>query len=233
MVHEKLVGLFQYEFERCKVRKGETAIVLTGDHSPAAYARAALQAIRNLGADCFQMHMPPPGDGPDGYVVGKTAVTGQRLAVETLKQADFVVDLLLLLHSPEQVEILSAGTRMLLVVEPPEILERMSPTDELRQRIEAGEAVLKRARTLRCTSPAGTDFEMKLGQYPVVTQYGFTDKPGRWDHFPSSFLYTWPNEGSTNGRVVLNQDDFVWPLNRYLEAPVTPPSRKYMNSSCG
>ena len=91
MQHEKLVGLFQHEFERCKVRKGETAIVLTGDHSPAPYAKAALQAIRNLGAGGFQMHMPPPGDGRDGYVVGKTAVTGQRLAVETLKQADFVV----------------------------------------------------------------------------------------------------------------------------------------------
>jgi 2,5-dihydroxypyridine 5,6-dioxygenase len=62
---------------------------------------------------------------------------------------------------------------------------------------------------------------MKLGQYPVVTQYGFTDTRGRWDHWPSAFLYTWPNEGGTNGRVVLNKGDFVWPLNRYLDTPVT------------
>jgi 2,5-dihydroxypyridine 5,6-dioxygenase len=142
------------------------------------------------------------------------------LAVETLKKADFIVDLLLLLHSPEQVEILKAGARMLLVVEPPEILERLLPTEDLRRQIEAGEQVLKQARTLRVTSPAGTDVEMKLGQYPVVTQYGYTDQRGRWDHFPSSFLYTWPNEGSANGRVVLSKDDFVWPLNRYIEEAV-------------
>jgi 2,5-dihydroxypyridine 5,6-dioxygenase len=172
------------------------------------------------------MHMPTPRaedrpDAKEGTYVGRTAVTGQRLAVETLKKAEFVVDLLLLLHSPEQVEILEAGTRMLLVVEPPEILERMPPTVELRRQIEGGSEILKRARTLRVTSPAGTDVEMKLGQYPVVTQYGYTDERGRWDHWPSAFLYTWPNEGGTNGRVVLNKGDFVWPLNRYLEAPVS------------
>jgi 2,5-dihydroxypyridine 5,6-dioxygenase len=61
---------------------------------------------------------------------------------------------------------------------------------------------------------------MRLGQYPVVTQYGFTDQPGRGDHWPSSFLYTWPNEGGTNGRVVINRGDFVWPLNKYLSDPI-------------
>jgi 2,5-dihydroxypyridine 5,6-dioxygenase len=148
-------------------------------------------------------------------------VTGQTLALETLKKADFVVDLLLLLHSPEQVEILNAGTRMLLIVEPPELLESRIPTNELRRQVEEGGEILKRARTLRITSPAGTDVTMALGEYPVITQYGLTDIPGRWDHWPSAFLYTWPNEGGTNGRVVLNTGDFIWPLNRYLETPVT------------
>lgn len=226
MQHEKLVALFQQEFERCKVRKEETAIVLSGERSSPVYAKASLEAIRNLGAKAFQLHMPAPAaegrpDAKEGTYVGLTPVTGQRLAVETMKKADFVVDLLLMLHSPEQVEILQAGTRILLVVEPPEILERMPPTEELRRQIESGEEILKRARTLRVTSPAGTDVEMKLGQYPVVTQYGFTDTRGRWDHWPSAFLYTWPNEGGTNGRVVLNKGDFVWPLNRYLDTLVT------------
>ena len=223
MQQEQLVRLFRQEFERCKLRPDETAIVLTGERSPAAYAQAALAAIRSLGASGFQMTMPPPVAPPgakEGTYVGLTAVTGQRLAIETLKKADFVVDLVLLLHSPEQVEILNAGTRMLLVVEPPEILERMSPTDDMRRKVEQGGEILKRARTLQLTSPAGTNVEMKLGQYPVITQYGFTDQPGRWDHWPSSFLYTWPNEGGTNGTVVLGKGDFIWPLNRYVESAV-------------
>ena len=45
MDQEKLVALFQQEFERCKVSKGESAIVLSGERSSPAYAKAALQAI--------------------------------------------------------------------------------------------------------------------------------------------------------------------------------------------
>ncbi|TIU71932.1 MAG: hypothetical protein E5W25_02485 [Mesorhizobium sp.] len=226
MQQDKLVSLFQAEFERCKVRKGENAIVLSGESGRAEYARAATEAIRNLGANVFEMRTPSvrreavPGDSKV-TIVGLTPISGNKLAVDTLKQADFVVDLVLLLHSPEQVEILSAGTRILMVVEPPEILERAKPTEELRNLVESGAEKLKRAKSLRIISDAGTDVEMRLGQYPVMTQYGFTDQPGRWDHWPTSFLYTWPNEGGTNGRVVISKGDFIWPLNRYLSDPIT------------
>jgi 2,5-dihydroxypyridine 5,6-dioxygenase len=226
MQRDKLISLFEAEFERCNVRKGETAIVLSGERSRPAYAEAAMEAIRNLGANVFEMRTLGirPSDVPVGKkdgIVGLTPISGNRVAIEALKAADFVVDLVFLLHSPEQVEILKAGTRILLVVEPPEILERQLPTDELRLLVEAGAEKLKKARSLRVVSDAGTDLEMKLGEYPVITQYGFTDQPGRWDHFPSSFLYTWPNEGQTNGRVVLNTGDFIWPLNKYLSSPIT------------
>jgi 2,5-dihydroxypyridine 5,6-dioxygenase len=130
------------------------------------------------------------------------------------------VDLLLLLHSPEQVEILQAGARIMLVVEPASMLESRPPTEQLRQEIESASDMLRQARVLRVTSAAGTNIEMQLGQYPVITQYGFTDEPGRWDHWPSAFLYTWPNEGSARGTIVLDKGDFVWPLNRYVETPV-------------
>ena len=226
MQQDKLVSLFQAEFERCKVRTGENAVVLSGESARPEYAKAAMEAIRNLGANVFEMRTPAartsevPGK-PTVAIVGLTPISGNKLAVETLKQADFVVDLILLLHSPEQVEILKAGTRVLMVVEPPEILERALPTEELRHQVEAGAEKLKRARSLRIISDAGTDVEMRLGEYPVMTQYGFTDEPGRWDHWPSSFLYTWPNEGGTNGRVVVNKGDFIWPLNKYLSGPIT------------
>lgn len=224
MQMEKLVTLFLEEFRRCKLRENETAIVLTGGRSSPAYAQAALQAISKLGAQGFQMHIPSAARRDqameEGTYVGKTALTGQRLALSTLKDADFVVDLLQLLHSPEQVEILQAGTRMLLIAEPPEVLASRPPTELLRTQVEAACDALQQARTLRITSAAGTDIEMAVGQYPVISQYGYTDTPGRWDHWPSAFLYTWPNEGSTNGRVVLDTGDFVWPLNRYLTSPV-------------
>src|SRR5256885_14995831 len=94
MQQEKLVALFQGEFERCKVRKGETAIVLSGERSSPAYAQAALLAIRNLGAQGFQMHMPAPPaqekpDAKEGTYVGRTAVTGQRLGGGTPQKGGF------------------------------------------------------------------------------------------------------------------------------------------------
>lgn len=226
MEHEKLVALFQAEFERCKVTKGENVVVLSGERSRPGYGQAAMEAVRNLGAGVFEMHTlgiraEEVSAGKKDAIVGLTPISGNRLAIETLKQADFVVDLVFLLHSPEQSEILEANTRILLVVEPPEILARALPTEELRRQVEAGAETLKQARSLKILSDAGTDLEMQLGEYPVITQYGFTDQPGRWDHWPSSFLYTWPNEGGTNGRVVLNKGDFIWPLNRYLVEPIT------------
>jgi 2,5-dihydroxypyridine 5,6-dioxygenase len=220
MQQDKLVALFQAEFERCKVGKGENAVVLSGEHSRPGYAQAAMQAIRNLGANVFEMHTLSRPEQRKG-TVGTTPISGNRLAIETLKKADFVVDLVFLLHSPEQGEILEAGTRILLVVEPPEILERALPTDALRHEVESGADKLKVARSLRIVSDVGTDVEMELGEFPVIAQYGFTDQPGRWDHWPSSFLYTWPNEGGTNGRVVLGKGDFIWPLNKYLVEPIT------------
>ena len=45
-------------------------------------------------------------------------------------------------------------------------------------------------RLMRFTNAAGSDVTYKLGAYPVITQYGYTDTPGRWDHWPSGFLFS-------------------------------------------
>ena len=61
----------------------------------------------------------------------------------------------------------------------------------------------------------------RLGQYPVIKEYGFVDEPGRWDHWPSGFLFSWPNEGSSDGTIVLDRGDILLPQKRYLSTPVT------------
>lgn len=223
MRSEHLTNLFQTEFERCRVKPTESVVVLSSDKSRPEYVASALQAMQNIGAQVMQLHVPAPNRLRDGRgpAVGLTPISGNRPAIEALKNADFVVDMIVLIHSLEQVQILKAGARMLLVIEPPEVLERLMPTSETRSLIDINAAKLKAAKTLRVLSDSGTDVEMKLGQYPVMTQCGVTDEPGRWDHWPSSFLYTWPNEGGTNGRVVLKENDFLWPWNIYLEEPIS------------
>jgi 2,5-dihydroxypyridine 5,6-dioxygenase len=152
--------------------------------------------------------------------VGVTALAGNQSAIDVLKSADLVIDLMFLLFSKEQLEIQAVGTRMLLVAEPFEVLARLFPTRELRERVEAGQARLTRARQLRFTNPLGTEVTYELGQYPVLTEYGFTDTPGRWDHWPGDFLATNGNDGGVHGKVVMNRDDILFPFNKYVQEPI-------------
>lgn len=118
----------------------------------------------------------------------RTSITGNRPAIEALKSSDIVIDLVGLLWSAEQNEITQTGTRMLMVREPLEVLQRTFPRKSLRRRVEAAQEMLAAAEELHITSAAGTDVTYQLGTYPVLTQYGYTDTPGRWDHFAGGFL---------------------------------------------
>jgi len=221
----QLVPLWQEVLRLSNVRAGETLAVLTGAPSNPLYIDACTQAALDLGARVFRLDLPPvPGAGgmgsdPTAYL-GETPLSGNRAAVEALKRADIVVDLLFLLFSPEQAEILESGARMLLVCEPPDILARMMPSLDDKRRVLAAAAKLRGARTMRVTSDAGTDLSVTLGQYPVLTEYGFAEERGRWDHWPSGFLATWPTEGSASGTVVLDRGDIVFPFKTYVKTPI-------------
>lgn len=210
----------------CKLRTSESLVVFTGENSHPLNIDAATRAALGLGAFVFRLDLPPaPPRGPHGpernTYLGVTPLTGQRLATEVLKQADMVVDLMGLLHSPELAEILAARTRMLMVLEPPEILAQMVPRPEDKGRVMAADARLRAARTMRVTSNAGTDLSVKLGRFKPLPEYGFADEPGHWDHWPSGFISTWPDEGSANGRVVIDVGDTMFPFKIYVSSPIT------------
>ena len=211
--------------ELCKVRPGESVIVLTGETSHPQNIEAAMRSALAQGASVFRMDLPPvPPRGPIGgdrtTFLGVTPLTGNRVATEALKSADMVLDLLGLLHSPEQLEILASGTRMLMVVEPPDVLARMVPVPDDKRRVLAADARLRAAKAMRVTSKAGTDFTVGIGQFPTLPEYGFTDEPGHWDHWPSGFISTWPNEGTANGRVVVDVGDMMFPFKMYVSSQI-------------
>ena len=220
-----MVELFRRELELCRVTPEETVAVLSDGEGRAGYAQAFLMAAQQLGATAFQVTVPRPpqhledGGGFAGNF-GKTPIAGNRPVIDALKSADMVIDLMLLLFSEEQNEITATGTRMLLVVEPIEVLTRLFPNEDLRRRVEAGEALLGNAREMRITSPAGTDVTYRLGAFPVMTEYGYTDTPGRWDHWPSGFMFTGGHPDGVDGRVVLAPGDIVCAFRRYIQNPV-------------
>ena len=176
-----MLTLFRQELELCQVTAGQKVVVLSEAEQATDYAAAFLIAARELGADVFNLNLPSGRSlnlGAKAAEVGTNALSGNRAAIDALKSADLVVDLIFLLFSKEQLEIQAAGTRILLVAEPFEVLSRLFPTPQLRERVEAGEARLAKAQQLRFTNPAGTDVSYRLGQYPVLTEYGFTDTDG-------------------------------------------------------
>ena len=60
----------------------------------------------------------------------------------------------------------------------------------------------------------------RLGGKPMLTEYGYTTKPGRWDHWPGGFIASLAAENGVDGRVVMAPGDIVFPLKRYIEEPV-------------
>lgn len=207
----------------CRVKPGENIAVLTGETSLPQNIDMAMRAAVAAGAKVCRIDVPP-GDAGAAFGqradVGVTPLTGHRIVVDTLKKVDLVLDLMGLLHSPEQLEILAAGTRMLLVIEPPDMLARMMPSADDKSRVQAAQQRLKAAKTMTVTSKAGTGLTMPLGQFPTLAQWGFADEPGHWDHWPSGFVATWPNEGAAAGRVVIDIGDILLPFKFYVQSRI-------------
>ena len=212
------------QLELCGITEGSTIAVLSQGNAKADYVTAFLDAARQLRAIGYNVRLPDSDstlDGEEGvWAVGETPLAGNRPAIEALKGVDMVIDTIFLLFSPEQLEIQASGTRILLCVEPVEHLRAMPPNARLRERVERGAEILGAAKELRFTNPAGTDVTYKLGTYPVMTQYGYTDTPGRWDHWPSGFLFTGGADDGVDGTVVIAPGDIIYPFKSYVQTAI-------------
>jgi 2,5-dihydroxypyridine 5,6-dioxygenase len=74
---------------------------------------------------------------------------------------------------------------------------------------------------MRVVSDAGTDFKVTLGQLRGNCQYGFADEPGHWDQWPGAFVTTYGDDGSAEGKVVIDTGDMLFPQKEYVESPIT------------
>ena len=202
------------------VHDGETVAVVSRGAERGDYADSFMWAAQQLGAATYHLRLPAPASSKGGWAVGDSGLGTNPLAVDALKAADMVVDLTFLLFSKEQYAIQDAGTRILTVVEPAPLLARLMPTRELRERVEIGAELLAAARSMRITSANGTDVTYRLGVYPTLSEYGFTDIPGRWDHWPAAFVFTGGADDGVDGQIVLAPGDVLLPFNTYVQTPV-------------
>lgn len=205
-----------------RLEPGQTVTVLTSTATHPQTLSTALIATQSMGAVVNRLDLPPINGekalSRDSLAyLGTTPLTGNRAAIAALKESDLVLDLMTLLFSPEQLDILKTGTKILLAVEPPEVLVRLVPTLEDRARVLAARARIAEAKKMHIVSEAGTDFHCPLGEFAPIAEYGFVDEPGRWDHWPSGFALTFPNDGTAHGRIVIDRGDILLPQKSYVQ----------------
>lgn len=196
----------------CKLTTEEAVIILTAEHSRAENVEAATLAVQEMESRLSRLHIYD----------GTRPLAQNRPAMEALKLADMVIDLIgiHLLRGGEQEAIVTAGTRILYVTEPPDVLARVLPCRNDKERVCAAALAIEKTSEMRVTSEAGTDLTVRLGEYPILREYGYSDEPGHWDHWPAGFIATWPNERTANGTIVLDQGDIIFPFNTYVTSPI-------------
>ncbi|SDG00324.1 2,5-dihydroxypyridine 5,6-dioxygenase [Celeribacter baekdonensis] len=220
MDHASFTEICLHQLKMSGVQSDERLIVLTQGNERLDYADAFMAAGRMLGASMYHMRLPaPPIIGE--WAVGQTGLAALPDAVEALKNCDMLIDCIFLLFSPEQFAIQAAGTRILTAVEPPELLARMLPTQEIKEKVTIAGEMLSKAKVMRITSRHGTDVTYKLNTYPAVTEYACTDEPGRWDHWPSGFVFTGGDDDGVDGTIVVAPGDVLLPQNMYVSSPIT------------
>lgn len=216
----QLIEAWQEVLRLSKLEAGQTVTLLTSSSTHPQTMQCAQIAAQSMGAVVNRLDLLPVNaekalSRDSLSYLGTTPLTGNEAAIAALKASDLVLDLMTLLFSPEQIDILKSGTKILLAVEPPEILVRTVPTEADRARVTAAAQLIKAAKEMSITSAAGTNLRCPLGEFPAIREYGFVDEPGRWDHWPSGFVLTWPNELGTNGTIVIDKGDILLPQKKY------------------
>ena len=214
----KLAQLYRKELELSKVKKGETICVVSDLATRREYIQAAFAAADDLGADIYELCV---NSVPSWTKVGVATIGQCKGTLDAVRAADLVLIFHVPLFTKWLKQVLDGGTRVLMVIDAPDDLEQLLAPPGLKEACKHAEALYSTTRTVRVTSEAGTTLTYTCGEYPVMTQWGYADEPGHFDHWGGGHIHTFPNEGSAHGTVVFQAGDIViLPYCRYVADPV-------------
>jgi 2,5-dihydroxypyridine 5,6-dioxygenase len=225
-IEAKWIDAFSEVFERCHVKSGDIAAILSETQSRALNVHLAELALLRLGARPFHVVVPTQRNRhivPVRSTGASEAIQELGPVVAALQQAGFVVDCTIegLMHAAETPAILKAGARILVISnEHPEALERMVPDMALEKRVGAAVKMLRGTRRMRVSSSSGTELDVNLVGASTVGVWGWTDRPGTLAHWPGGLVVSFPKEGTVNGKLVMAAGDVNLTFKRYLTAPV-------------
>lgn len=225
-IEGKWIDLFADVFARCKVEPGDACAILSETQSRQLNVQLAELALLKLGARPFHVIVPTPRQTapvPIRSTGASVALQGLGPALAALSASTFVADLTVegLMHAAELPAILKGGARVLYVSnEHPEALERLAPSSADEQKVRAGMRLLRGAKAMQVTSPAGTNLAIRVEGAQVGGVWGYTEKPGTLSHWPGGLCLAFPKAGSVNGTLVMAPGDLNLTFKRYLESTV-------------
>src|ERR1700730_12258753 len=190
--HAKLAMLFRKEFQLCNVQRGETIVLLSDLGARRDYVAGPWAAAESRGADAYEMCVNAM---PSWTKVGVETVGRCKGTLDAIKAADMLVCLHIPLFTRWLKEARDAGTRVLMVIDGPDELEELMAPPGLKEAVVYADQPLKRAKSMRIIGHGGTDLTVQLGEYPSMSQYGYSETAGRFDHWGAGHVHTFPNEG--------------------------------------
>lgn len=226
-IEAKWIDCFATVFARCGVKAGDPCAILSETQSRAVNVQLAELALLKLGARAFHVVFPTPAltaPAPVRSTGASNAIGELGPAIAALAASVLVADLTVegMLHSVELPAILKGGARLLMVSnEHPEILERLMPGDSLEPKVRAGMKMMREARMMHVTSPAGSELAVRLEGARVGGVWGYTSRPGTVAHWPGGICLAFPAAHGVNGRLVLAEGDVNLTFKRYLQSPIT------------
>jgi 2,5-dihydroxypyridine 5,6-dioxygenase len=210
----KLTSLYRKQFELCRVGPGQTVAIVSDLGTRREYIQAAFAAAEEMGFDIYEMCVNAI---PGWTSVGVPTIGQCKGTLEALMAADMVLIFHVPLFSKWLKQVMNHGVRVQMVIDAPDDLYQLQSPPGLKEAVLHAHRLYEKTREVRVTSHAGTDLTYRCGEYPVMSQYGMADEPGRFDHWGVGLLHTFPNEGSAHGRVVIQPGDIViLPYCRYV-----------------
>ena len=226
-IEGKWIDAFCEVFERCAVKRGDTAAILSETQSRPLNVQLAELALLRLGARPFHIVVPTPRNRhpvPVRSTGASEAIGGLAPVVGALGQPASwsTAPSKGLMHAPETPAILKGGRAH------PGDLQRAprgarthgARTARSRRACARPRSCLRGAKRMRVTSPGGTELDVDMAGAPTVGIWGWTEKPGTLAHWPGGIVVSFPKAGGVNGTLVLDRGDINLTFKRYLEAPV-------------
>lgn len=220
------IDSFESIFKSCKLKTSETAIILSETQSREINCSLAELALSRMGVPFYSIKVSSPRPVSEAIIRSSgasLALNEQDKAVTALCDADFIIDLTLegLMHSAQTQKILESGARIMTISnEHPDILTRLMPTEDLKQKTLEASRLCRKSKEMTVTSNQGTNLTVDMQGNNTVGVWGFTDKPGTLAHWPGGLVVSFPTAGSVNGTLVLQPGDINLTFKKYFDSEV-------------